>query len=216
MPRGKMLPLKWKKYNLELAIQARIVLMKEMHPKEEREELVWLPTDKALKDFAKNKPKFLLCFHGPIFIDRESLGTGATFCDLYAIASDNKVVYIGTLLDKKQTEANWLWLLNVSEEPEIRELKRKGKMAPVRYKIRCYIPSPCFRLTRRAMEKGIRLFLRTFVPEMSGVKIKWLGQKEQDVIEGQIRKEAEERAWPQTRQEKREIDLLERRRLREF
>lgn len=200
---------KWGRYNLDLAVTARIILMKEMHNQAKREAFVWVPTDQALKDLAKTRPKFLQCFHGPVFQDA-ALKTGATFCDLYAVASDNKVVYVGTILDRKQTKANWKWLLGNAESHEAKELKLSGMMSVVRYRIRCYIPSLHSRLSKRAMEQGIKLFLRTYVPELSRVRIKWLSKKEQDSMEAFIRQEADERAWPQTRQEKREADFQDR------
>jgi hypothetical protein len=193
-------------YNIDLAVEARRVLMFEATPYEECMRLVYEPTLQLLKELLASNPTELVCLRGPIIYPEKANGS---YCDLDVVGPQNQIIHIGTVRDRLQSQDRWKWFLKINHHlpDRVRLLENRGPMTIIRHRIRCDIPVLSEQLDLPAMEEGLRKFLRTFLPqfECEDTKITWLDKQLQQNIERQIKDEARQRAVPQTEAEKRRI-----------
>lgn len=190
-------------YNIDLAVEARKVLMLEANSYEECMRLVYEPTLKFLREFFALNPVRLVCLRGPVIFPEDGKGS---YCDLDIVGQENRIAYIGTIRDQIQAMENWQWFLKINHHlpDRVKLLKNRGPMAIIRHRIRCDIPVPFEPLSLLALENGLRKFLKTFLPQFDSdaLKVVWLDRRLQQKIERHIRDESQKSARPQTDKER--------------
>lgn len=191
-------------YDLELAIKvAQFDIVKELPDWEKSLKEIYHPTQEFLKDLASQKPRFLLCFWGEMYSYQKPnfapKRTGLS-ADLYIVSPQNKVVYLGTVLDRKESYILWRWFLeNFPNQRDI--LKKRGPMTIVRQKTKCRIPTNCPQLNRQAFKQAVRKYMKVFCPSLVNLPIKWLSEQKRKILLIRIYQEAEKRAEKEKGQE---------------
>jgi len=191
------------KYDFSLAAQARRVLLLETHTGIDRQNLVWRPTRKMLQEIAEKGQKSLVCLTTkPIRVkDREGY-----FAHIDFAGPNNCIAYLGTAVNKQEAEENMQRHLKYqSQRHLVKMLRQKGPMTIIFEQTRCAIPIDTEELNQSALEEAIRRFLAIFAPKIKRIKINWLPEKEQQLLEYLIWDKAEKTAKPQTKEEKMRI-----------
>lgn len=199
-----------KKYDVELAIEARRIILFEVHSQKECQRLVWQPIKKLLKELERQKPNNLVCLHSPLYSYKKPLhppNQGGKCSDIDLVGPKNKLMYLGTIVDREEAKDLWNWYLEryPADSPMGELLRKKGPMAIIREYFHCTIPVDFDDLNSKAMEQGIRLFLKSFAPSLSGLPIKWMPKNEQKILANFLWQEAKRKANPQTIEEKEQI-----------
>ncbi len=191
----------WKKYDLSLAITAMRMLAIESHSMEDLKRILWDPTQKLLQNLEKQEPQYLLCLMGK---PRLSFGKEGFSSHVSIVGPNQKVAYLGTVVDRQKANEIWEWFLK--EIPGSAEkFKAHGPMTIIRWWIMCSIPVNSCGINQQTAEQGVKKYMKLFAPSLSELPIIWLPKKEQAAINSFILKESLCQAKPQTKEERTHI-----------
>ena len=188
------------KYDLNLAITARKILIFETHKNEEIAELVWQPTLILLKDIEILKPKSLTFLTTPPSQD-------GSMCFLDILGPQNKIAYIGTVQTKQKAIAEWQEYCNIfaNNPAKIEKLTEFGWRQIRKHHNGCYIPLASDDIHKKNLEEAIRRYLKTFAPLLENTHIQWIHKRDQTLIEKEIYLKAKKMSKPTSVEETQKI-----------
>ncbi len=185
-------------YDISLAVQTIRTLTTEAHSYEECRRLVWEPTDFWLKRFADSNPKEIICFReNPRSTQKEPQ---YFFCDIYLVAENNRVLYLGTIVNQDQAEYDFLTIFPDHSD----ELQSKDPLPIMRWWIRCNIPTNTEVITDTVIEKSVQRYFTVCAPKLAQIPIHWLPNELGSKISWEIFHQAKVTSKPQSGKEMRD------------
>lgn len=154
------------KYDISLAVQAVRSLFFEAHCYEDCHNLVWNPSRFWIEQLLVENPKRILGLH-------ECLISPPKTCNVYMVACQDRIIYIGTVVNKKKAEDIQSLLAEILPEKK-NELKRRGPMAIIKWWNMCSIPVDADILTTESIEQGLQKYFQKFAPKLAGVPVSWI------------------------------------------
>lgn len=190
-------------YDITLAVEARRMLMIEVHPLSECIELVYAPTQELIKQSSKTMAE-LLCFRGQPHVFR---GFKGFFVDIDMVLPEKRIVYLGRIINRKQAQDLFEWHMRICQKSpdKVALLRKRGPMGITMERVGCKIPVDYPQLNNEALEKGVRRYMDAFIPQLGNLPIRWVSREKGEKFRQVIWEIAQKASIKQTREETREI-----------